>query len=198
MRYTPAGHELSSTGIDLLLCSVPGRQMRRGMTAILTVLMDPPLRSAAGYRAPSAFVKLLTITLLEARRLCIRHLCLPRPEFLRATAICDASLASIYLSSKYSAASAFPQSKIMTKSRLTSYIVAPHFVAPTVWNRWGLGAWWSRCLGLPLPGDYGDRFDPKGYSIPELGPRLGKTSEFQAREENAVKRLIAQKGLDIP
>ena len=32
-----------------------------------------------------------------------------------------------------------------------------------------------RLMGLPLPGDGGDRFFPEGYKIAEVGPRrLGK------------------------
>jgi hypothetical protein len=72
------------------------------------------------------------------------------------------------------------------------YTGAPYFVAPTLWNRWGFGAWWWWILGLPLPGDKendGDKYQSHGYCIPQLGPDRG--IEVQKQEENAVKAIAA-------
>ena len=177
MRYAPANHNLAAAGIDLLLWGVPGKQLKRIATTVLTVLMDPPLRSAVGYPAPSNGLRMLTVACLEIRRFVLRYLSPPRPEFSRIRPTRDIPNA---------------QSSSQTrKTTLTSYIAAPYFVVPTIWNRWGPGAWWWWCLGLPLPGDDGGYFKPEGYLIPDIGPSLGKTTRAQALEEDAVKALMA-------
>lgn len=53
---------------------------------------------------------------------------------------------------------------------------APYYVKPTYWRRWGPGALGSRLLGLPLPGDDGDKYYPQGYQLSNVGPdrMLGK------------------------
>lgn len=49
---------------------------------------------------------------------------------------------------------------------------APYYVRPTLWRRWGPEALASRLLGLPLPGDEGEKYYPRGYTIPEVGPDI--------------------------
>lgn len=60
---------------------------------------------------------------------------------------------------------------------------APFYVQPTIWNRWGPVAWFKRALGLPLPGDDGDKYYPQGYYTPDLGP---KYFEGKGRKELEV------------
>lgn len=66
---------------------------------------------------------------------------------------------------------------------------APYYVRPTFQRRWGPEGWASRLLGLPLPGDEGERYQPRGYRIPEVGPdrMLGK-GEQTAKETVAALR----------
>lgn len=56
---------------------------------------------------------------------------------------------------------------------------APYYVRPTFWRRWGPGAWGSRLVGLPVPGDEGEKYYPQGYHLPDVGPKLmlGKGAE---------------------
>ena len=184
MKYARANHKLAGAGIDLLLWGVPGKQSKRIATSVLTVLMDPSLRSAVGYPAPSNGLRMLTIACLEIRRFILRYLSPPRPESFRIRPTRDI---------------ADPQSSSQSKkTTLTSYVAAPYYVVPTIWNRWGPGAWWWWCLGLPLPGDSGEYFKPEGYLIPDIGPRLGKTKREQALEEDAVKMLMAADGFTTP
>lgn len=60
---------------------------------------------------------------------------------------------------------------------------APFYVQPTIWNRWGPVALFKRVLGLPLPGDDGDKYYPQGYYTPDLGP---KYFEGKGRKELEV------------
>jgi hypothetical protein len=48
----------------------------------------------------------------------------------------------------------------------------PYYVKPSFWNRWGPAAWWSRALGLPIPGDDPDKYYAQGYLILDVGPKL--------------------------
>lgn len=60
------------------------------------------------------------------------------------------------------------------------YDAAPYYIKPTVWERWQPAAWYSWFLGLPLPGDEGDKYHPQGYKIPDVGPQKmsGKGGDF--------------------
>ncbi|MCJ1326153.1 hypothetical protein MMC10_002817 [Thelotrema lepadinum] len=162
MRHAPANHNLAEAGIELLLWGVPGKQLKKIATIVLTVLMEPQLRSAVGYPAPSIGLRMITVACLETRRFILRYLSLPRPGFLRIAPTRDV---------------VYTESSGFKKTTLTSYVAAPYFVVPTMWNRWGPGAWWWWCLGLPLPGDDDEHFEPKGYLIPDIGPGLGKTQK---------------------
>lgn len=50
------------------------------------------------------------------------------------------------------------------------YVLDPWYVKPTFWSRWNPLALFTRLSGAPVPGDGGDRFQPEGYSIDEVGP----------------------------
>ena len=55
------------------------------------------------------------------------------------------------------------------------YDAAPFYVKPTLWERIKPTAWLTWAMGLPLPGDQGDRFIPQGYKFEEVGPRAMKS-----------------------
>lgn len=65
---------------------------------------------------------------------------------------------------------------------------APYYVKPTLWRRWGPETWGSRLVGVPLPGDEGERFFPQGYHIAEVGPKItfGRGAQYS---EETVSRL---------
>ena len=85
----------------------------------------------------------------------------PRPYFLRVHDISDhLSKNGTYYTKKYDA--------------------APYYVEPTVWGRWQPSAWYTWIIGLPLPGDEGDKYHPEGYKISQIGPdkMSGKGGDF--------------------
>ncbi|OTA98541.1 hypothetical protein M426DRAFT_69626 [Hypoxylon sp. CI-4A] len=174
MLHTPANHHLAATAIDLLLWGVPGKYLKQIVTRILVVLMDNPLRTAVGYPAPTTMHQVGVKFILASRRLALKYLFLPRPQFL----------------------SSQPTQIDQSRTILTSYIAEPYYVKPTIWNRWGPGAWWWWCLGHPLPTRKSQHFIPEGYLIPDIGPRQGKTAAIQAREEQAVRIALGYEDMN--
>lgn len=51
---------------------------------------------------------------------------------------------------------------------MVEYDALPHYVRPTVWNRWGPMAWVAWGLGVPVPGDQG--MCGEGWRMGEVGP----------------------------
>ncbi|KAL8907256.1 MAG: hypothetical protein Q9207_001497 [Kuettlingeria erythrocarpa] len=126
--------------------------------AILLWGIPKPLQPF-GTRIVSAIMdgRLRTATIV--RKFLLRYLSPPRPGFLRKVELENASQDG--------------------RVALRVWEGAPYYVRPTLWRRWGPEALASRLLGLPLPGDEGDKYYPHGYTIPEVGPKIvaGKGAE---------------------
>lgn len=130
---------------------------------ILNVLRyDPP---------PRFLSKIFSVSLL-ARKYFIRYLSPPRPYFLR-----------------YDVFTENPDEN--GRNFFQYWDIVPYYVKPTLWNRWGPAAWVRRVMGLPLPGDDGDRYYPRGYRTSEVGPRYfeGKGSAKMVE----IKSVLARK-----
>jgi hypothetical protein len=81
---------------------------------------------------------------------------------------------------------------------MNTWETVPWYVKPTIWNRWfSVQSWTSWIMGLPVPGDGGEDFWPKGYKIHEIGPRAmrGK-GEGYARESR--ERLVKERMRGCP
>ena len=74
---------------------------------------------------------------------------------------------------------------------MQSYEAVPWYVKPTLWNRYGPRTWMSRIKGLPLPGDDGDKYWPKGFRIEEIGPKMmrGKGAEYARESQEKLARM---------
>ena len=70
------------------------------------------------------------------------------------------------------------------------YDDAPYYVKPTLFQRWKPGAWYLWLMGLPLPGDEGQKYSPGGYKIPEMGPEImkGRGGDFVNRVVEELER----------
>ena len=118
-------------------------------------------------RPPAVYFRVID-GIVAFRKFFLKYIAFPRPSFMRYRLLDD-------------------EPDAQGRQGFTRYDAQPFYVRPTLWNRWGLSAWPSRLLGLPLPGDDGDVYYPKGYLIPEIGPKLfaGKgaaaASETKAR-----------------
>lgn len=125
------------------------------------------------YDPPSQLYSVLFSSLLSIRRFFLRYLSLPRPDFL--------------------AYSSFTKD-VDENDRvfITKWEGAPYYVKPTIWNRWGPGAWLTWLLGRPVPGDEGTKYYPQGYFIPDVGPKYfegkGRTSLEKTMEEFKTTR----------
>ena len=100
------------------------------------------------------------ITVLEGalsfRKLVLRYLVLPRPDFMR----------KLYI----------PPHPDAKSGRFNSveYLSHPWYVRPSFTRRWGIRAWVTRLLGRKLPGDDGNKYAPEGYTFEDIGPSTAK------------------------
>ncbi|CRG82711.1 hypothetical protein PISL3812_00055 [Talaromyces islandicus] len=216
MTYTPQNRVLCDAAICLLLWGVPGASLRQFVTTALTTIMDDSLREAMGFPPTPVWIAKMTASLLDARRWLLRYLCPPRPDALKIQRWKDLDPSSIRcafasektVSSKEvdpllepgsncdagQPSNSRDQIKQTPSTRMVSYVAAPYFVKPTVWNRWlSPGTWWWWAMGRPTPGAE-EIHEPDGYSIPALGPPLGRTTAAQKREEEALLAVGLSKG----
>lgn len=212
MTPHPANHQLAVSAVDLLLWTVPTAPLKNLARSILTTIMDPPLRTAMSFSTPPQPISALTAVALRTRAFVLRHLSLPRPEWLRVKRTWSSDDEDSKerrekpgFACPFPSASSSPASESLTGSPLphpnhpnpslnpspvflNSYAAAPYYVRPTLWNRWlSPLAWIRRIQGLPVPGDGNNQFYPKGYVPTELGPRgLGHGVGEQSRAEREV------------
>lgn len=107
--------------------------------------------SHSRFEKPPAIYHYIVAWGFGIRKYLLRYLAFPRPSFMPAHFMTkDLSENGTYYYQKYDA--------------------APYYVKPSLWERWKPGAWKSWMMGLPIPGDEGDKYFPGGYKIPEIGP----------------------------
>ncbi|RGP67780.1 dephospho- kinase [Fusarium longipes] len=172
LRPTKEIQKLGDVLMEMLLDSYPKFAAPLGYQASC-VLMGPRLRRAFGFPEPNLAFTVLTYSLLFARKLFVRFLCLPRvtgAEFLSQ-----------------------PDEKT---GRITTkhYMKEPFYVPSTFWQRWNLDACITRLAGGVLPGDGGERMKSEGFLFEDIGPEkiMGKgIEETNALEEDVKVRAFA-------
>lgn len=147
----------------VLLYMVPKPLEHVGLYFV-SFMMDDRLRRAMLYDPPPASYAKLFSSLLSIRRFVIRYLSLPRPYFLRYTTFSEEPDAN-------------------DRIFITQWDAAPYYVEPTFWSRWGPVAWLTWAMGRPLPGDQGDKYYPRGYYTPDVGPKYFEGKGRAALEE---------------
>lgn len=163
--------------VAILLYSIPGFAKREGRRTV-SALMDDRLRTAMMYEKPSQFYFDLVSVIFAVRKFVLCYLTFPRPQFLRVhNTTYETSQAGTY--------------------HMTVYEAHPYYVKPTFWNRFEPRAWKSWIMGLPVPGDEGDKYRPSGYKIPELGPEFmrGKGAEYMRASK---ERLVGERMKGCP
>lgn len=73
---------------------------------------------------------------------------------------------------------------------LNSYLAHPWYVKPTLWRRWGPGAWIARLLGYKVPGDDGDSYYPQGYTFADIGPHQAFGDKGMEEMDDIRARLV--------
>ena len=183
--------------VAILLCSMPSFIKPVGRN-LVSALMDDRLRTAMmcvdvrnksettnhvlipvlRYDKPPEFYFSLVSTLFTIRRFFIRYLHFPRPSFLRVQNVAE-------------------EISKDGNHYLQRWESAPWYVRPTLWNRYGAAAWISWSLGLPVPGDEGGKYWPRGYKIQEIGPdRMRGRGEEYVRESK--EKLVAERMKGCP
>jgi len=166
MVYSDDNKKTADETTAILLYGIPKCFRPIGRLGV-SALMDARLRKAMRYETPPQPIQACVQGVLSLRRLFIRHLCLPRPYFLRYLLLSDPD-------------------KETGRIHLRSYQAEPWYVKPSPFTRTSLQAWLAWARGLPVPGDQGDRFQPQGFLHHEIGPRnmAGKgLSEFEKERD---------------
>ncbi|KAL4809555.1 hypothetical protein BDV18DRAFT_132330 [Aspergillus unguis] len=142
--------EVADQTTAVLVYLIPKPLQHIGLKFV-SFMMDDRLRKAMLYEPPPPSYASFFSFLFSARRFAMRYLALPRPYFLRVRTFTE-------------------EQTVDERIFITQWDGAPYYVKPTLWNRWGPGAWYTWALGRPLPGDEGDKYYPNGYYIPDVGP----------------------------
>jgi hypothetical protein len=161
----------------ILLWTIPPSLKPVGLK-VVSALMDDGLRKAMIYGEPPKTTMRIINIVFSIRRFLIRNLSLPRPYFLRVHNVSDEPT---------------PEGRYF----FAKYDALPFYVKPTFLNRWGPGAWISKLMGLPVPGDEGDTYFPNGYKTSEVGPKffVGKGAK---EGKETVKRLEKERTSGCP
>ncbi|GAM41548.1 hypothetical protein TCE0_042r14749 [Talaromyces pinophilus] len=136
-------------------------------------MMDDRLRIAMLYPRAPRIVENMFWLAFEARKLFLRNLCLPRPEFMRHVAFTE------------------KPDRQTGAYHVTNWTAEPFYVKPTLWNRWlSPSAIVARILRFPLPGDQGDKYYPQGYDLGDMGPKKfeGRGKDYLEREMNTLEK----------
>jgi len=157
--------------MELLLWGLP-QALKPFGKKVVCVLMDDRLRRAMMYPTPPQLYLTLVPLVLALRKYAIRHFFFPRPYFLRVHNTTE-------------------EPSKDGNFFMNDFTAAPWYVKPTIWNRWGPLAWKARLMGLPLPGDEGDKYGPKGYKIRDVGPESmrGKGMDFMQGEKDRLQEM---------
>ncbi|KAE8395992.1 67 kDa myosin-cross-reactive antigen family protein [Aspergillus alliaceus] len=151
MKPSPENKAVADKTMDVLVYVLPGWVKGVGIR-FASCMMDERLREAMIYEAPPRIYSIIFASLVAVRRFYLRYLCLPRPNFLRQEVFT-------------------PDVNEYGRYYVRIWSGAPYYVRPTLWNRWGLSAWFGWLLGLPLPGDEAEKYYPNGYDTADLGPK---------------------------
>ena len=114
--------------------------------------------------------------MLHGRKFLLRYLALSRPNILRRRRI-----------------ETGPDSR-SGRYFLSNYSAHPWYIKPTLRRRWGPGAWISRLLGYKVPGDDGDKYSPRGYTIAEIGPRALSYKGVEEMDETRARLVRRNRG----
>ncbi|GAP82441.2 putative dephospho- kinase [Rosellinia necatrix] len=170
MKPSPVANKPARALIPMLTYWLPWFAKPFAEEAIC-VLMGDRVREAFMLPEPGIVAAATVYPLLLMRSLFLRYLALPRLwPVARIGAPADPATGRMNLR--------FP------------YGNYPFYVRPTLWNRWGPGAWAVWLYGAKVPGDDPDEYMPQGYLWTDLGPRnrMGQGAEEMQAD---VKRMTA-------
>lgn len=131
------------------------KKMGKGVTALLRQVvgsdLDDVMRESLCIETPGTFVSALLFIIRTTRKMLLRYLTLPRPEFFA-----------------YQPVESTPNAKGLYNFSHGGF--QPWYVQPGLWSIWNPGAVLLRMFGARKPGSKGDRYKPTGYDLKTIGP----------------------------
>lgn len=155
---------------DLLLSTVPASSHSL-VGQLVSAAMDDRLREAIMFAPARPIVRTALNAFMATRKFMLRHFALPRLFDWQRKKTLDTRIG--------------PDGRRWVKIWSTT----PHYVRPTLWERWGPGGWYQLMLGQPRAGDQG--MCPEGYVRSNVGPRSfdGKgQAEFESEQQEVIIR----------
>jgi hypothetical protein len=139
------------------------------------MVVDDDDADVGRYDPPPRVLKAMFDAAVVIRRLGLRYLALPRPYFMRLDVFTE-------------------KPNEFGRYHVQLWDGMPYYVQPTLWNRWGPSAWVQWLMGLPLPGDEGDKYYPRGYYTPDVGPKYFEGKGRKTLEEIKEKLRVQRTG----
>lgn len=167
--------KLALSHLKVIFINLP-RSMSVLGTYLVSFLVGERLRTAMMLPRPPWLLSLSLEKMLLCRKLILRHLMLPRAEYQRKK----------YISEE-------PEKNGRYSSR--EYLSHPWYVKPTFGRRWGPKAWLTRLLGRKVPGDDGDKYNPEGYKILQVGPERLMKAGSKDMEADLKQMRAARTGM---
>lgn len=140
-------HKIAVKTKELLLSTIPAFS-RPIAASLIAAAMDERLRAAMKFEPASQSVVRSLQSFMSARKFILRHFCLPRWSHAK------------YHSTK---------SSTDGRNWVQVWSTTPHYVKPTLWNRFGPSGIYQLLIGAPRPGDKG--MCPEGFLRSNVGPR---------------------------
>lgn len=165
---------LALAHLDLIFLNLP-KELNTVGKHLVSSLVGERLRKAMLLPQPSWLLDWSLHAVLNIRKQFLRHFTLPRLEMMRKH----------YISSQ-------PEYDGRYSSR--EYLSHPWYVKPTLKRRWGIRAWMTWSLGRKLPGDDGNRYNPEGYIIAQVGPKQLERSGRSNMEADLIRIRNANPG----
>jgi hypothetical protein len=170
MVPSPANKTLALATMDMGLTNIPAF-LKPLSVSLATALLSPRLRRAMVLEEPRQWVHLLLSLVISARKLILKHLLLPRPQFMRVSFFSEAD----------------PKTG---KYFFEQYIGHPWYIKPTFRRRWNYKSWLLWITGGYVPSSAMPEYCPDGYSIPTVGPAVfaGKGGEEMENAKHEIRR----------
>ncbi|KAL4952185.1 hypothetical protein BDW69DRAFT_200898 [Aspergillus filifer] len=133
--------------------------------------LDDVMRVSLGLESPSPLLSMALSLIRTSRKLLLRYFALPRPASFAVKPVHTTPNPKTGLYNFYRKG------------------LQPWYIWPSIWYRWGPGAFLVRMFGGKVPGDRGDRYLPQGYDLMTIGPepQKGKGLEEMGRDIDVIK-----------
>ncbi|KAL9106299.1 MAG: hypothetical protein Q9227_008634 [Pyrenula ochraceoflavens] len=172
MIPSPSNKTLALATVDVGLMNVPKMLKPMGLQ-FAAALLDRRLRRAMMFEEPPQWVQKTLRLAIGLRKLILRNLFLPRPEFMRVQWFTPAA------------------DDFTGKYHFMQYIGHPWYIKPTLSRRWNFNSWLLWLTGGFVPSEKRREYRPEGYAISDLGPVAleGKGREEMDAAKNTIRRI---------